>query len=328
MSLSIVLLVCCVQAAGAAYAVFIADLTELDSSGVTGEVTIFVTAAGLLGVGSASGLEASLTAVSNCTASNGCGVHVHSGTDCTDSTTQGGHYYVAGTSDPWETIGYPSSSSAGAATFSFSVTTGARDLANKAFVVHNNAGGRVACGLLFEVTGAKSATLAALSDSGVTGEVTIYTTAAKIIGAGQASGLEASLNDASNGGTNCTASNGCGVHVHSGTACTNATTQGGHYYAAGTVDPWAAIGYGMTSSAGAATFTFSITTSERVVFDKPFIVHNNVGGRVACGLLGSSTASTTGSGAALVGTSARVSLSRFCVVAMLFAGMFSMAAEL
>ena len=28
------------------------------------------------------------------------------------------------------------------------------------------------------------------------------------------------------GGTNCTAANGCGVHVHSGTGCENKTTQG------------------------------------------------------------------------------------------------------
>jgi len=351
MSLSIFLLACCVQAAGAVYDVFSASLTELGSSGVTGEVTVFVTSTGLLGVGSASGLEANLTSVSNCTASNGCGVHVHSGTSCTNSTTQGGHYYTASTSDPWATVGYPGTSSAGAATFSFSVTTADRDIANKAFVVHNNAGARVACGILGEATGgAKSATLAPLDGSGVTGDVTIYTTTVKIIGAGQASGLEASLSDASNGGTNCTATNGCGAHVHSGTACTNATTQGGHYYAAGTADPWAPISYSMTSSAGGATFTFSVTASERVIANKTFVVHNNAGGRVACGLLGTTTGSTTGStsgpmsgstssstasttssttGSSNVGsTSAAVSSSMFSIVAMLFAGMLSMAAEL
>merc|ERR1712106_999513 len=218
------------------YSAYVATLTALDSSGVIGEVTIFVTPTGLLGVGSAAGLEASLANAANsgtsCTATNGCGIHVHAGgtiAACTDTTTQGGHYYTEAV-DPWSAIRYATTTAAGAATFSFSVPTAARSIANKPFIVHNNAGGRVACGLLVEVTGLKTSSLAQLETSGVTGGITLYTTGTKVIGAGHADGLEASLADSSAGGTSCTATNGCGVHVHSGTACTDTATQGGHYY--------------------------------------------------------------------------------------------------
>lgn len=218
-------------------------------------------------------------------------MHVHSGTACTDAllptAVQGGHYYT-GAADPWATVGYLSTTEAGAASFQFSVTDPAKSIAGKAFIVHNNAGGRVACGILSEVTtsgAVKSSSLAALATTGgVTAQVTVYTTATHIIGAGQASGLEASLKDASAGGSSCTATNGCGVHVHSGTACTDAASQGGHYYK-GSSDPWANVRYSSTSTAGAADFIFSVADSATDVTSKPFVVHNNAGGRVSCGLL-------------------------------------------
>lgn len=272
------------------YSVFTASLSQLSSSGVTAEITIFVTPSGLMGVGSAAGLEASLADSSNdgsdCTATNGCGVHVHTGTACTDSTTQGGHYFTE-SSDPWTTIGYATTTSAGAATFSFSVLTEAKSIAGKVFVVHNNAGGRVACGVLAEQTNVETANLAALDSSGVTGTVTIYTTSTGVFGAGHANGLELSLADSSADGSSCTATNGCGVHVHSGSACTDTTSQGGHYYT-GSSDPWSAVRYSSTTAAGHADFVFMMTVANGAatdVTDKPFIVHNNAGSRVACGLL-------------------------------------------
>ena len=177
----------CVQGGSAAYSVYTASLSQLSSSGVTGEVTIFVRGNDMLGVGSAMALDANLIANSsggrNCTAKNGCGAHVHSGTACDDAATQGGHYFTPGGSDPWATIGYDKTSSTGAATFSFAVRGSLTSILNKPFVVHNNAGGRVACGLLSKVaaTSVKSAYLAPLSGSSVTGEVAVYTTSGKVL---------------------------------------------------------------------------------------------------------------------------------------------------
>jgi len=297
MSLSIILLACYMQAALAKYDVFVATLTSLNSTvtgeetEVTGEVSIFVTPEGLLGVGSALGLEGNLAGarrlagLPDCTATNGCGVHVHDGDDCTDSSTQGGHYKESPTaSDPWSNIRYESTSSTGGADFSFSVTTLAKDIAGKAFIVHNNAGDRVACGLLMAQTkGVKSVSVAPLSDNTATGEVTLYTTdtqPTKIIGAGRATGLEANLAGSPPSGV----ANARGVHVHDGLSCAEGD-QGGHYTASNATDPWASISYQSTSAQGGATFTFSVTTTALAIGDKPFILHNNAGGRVACGII-------------------------------------------
>merc|ERR1712232_329693 len=102
---------------------------------------------GLIGFGSASGLEHNLNQ-DDCASEKSCGVHVHSGTACTDISTQGGHYFLSGDADPWVDAGYRKTSSTGAGTFSFSVATWAKDVKNKPFIVHNKAGARVACGML------------------------------------------------------------------------------------------------------------------------------------------------------------------------------------
>jgi hypothetical protein len=191
-----------------AYHTYTASLVPLSNSGVSGEIAIFVTSSGLVGVGSATGLEANLVASPsgvNCTAKNGCGVHVHSGASCTSSSSQGGHYYDVQAVDPWATVRYSSTNATGSASFTFSVLTNFKAIDGKPFIVHNNAGGRVACGILTQRVGTTSASLMPLSSSGVKGGVTLYATSSMIVGAGWASGLEANLSDSASGGANCTA---------------------------------------------------------------------------------------------------------------------------
>merc|ERR1712178_428463 len=88
-------------------------------------------------------------------------------------------------------------------------------------------------------------------------------------------------------GSNCTAANGCGAHVHSGSSCTNVSTQGGHYFDANATDPWSSVGYTFTTHRGRTLFKFAVETAAQAVAQKPFIIHNDAGARVACGLLGS-----------------------------------------
>lgn len=269
---------CCCDAARQ---VFAAELRALGSTGVSGEVMIFVSSTGLQGVGSATGLETNVDAnASDCNATNGCGVHVHNGMSCDNTTSQGGHFFTK-EPDPWSSIGYSSSSAAGSAAFKFDVTTSDTSISGKPFIIHNKAGGRVACGIVYEVTtGVTEASLTNLSSAGVSGSVTLVVNGSMITGAGSASGLEASLSET----TNCTAKNGCGVHVHSGSGCEDNTTQGGHYYSG--TDPWATIRYPITNASGAASFVFAVTSpSATTVQGKAFIVHDNAGDRVACGIL-------------------------------------------
>lgn len=69
---------------------------------------------------------------------NSCGIHIHTGTDCTSNA--GGHWYYT-SSDPWTSVTYRSGSG------SFSVTTGLteKEITGHAFIVHGFDGGRIGC---------------------------------------------------------------------------------------------------------------------------------------------------------------------------------------
>ena len=177
---------------------------------------------------------------------------------------------TVGGSDPWTNIRYSSTSASGWAEFTFSVNSDNTDVLGKVFIVHNNAGGRVSCGPLGALTTTTSTTkvpyanggytvftasLTELGSSGVSGEVTVFLTPTGLHGIGNAAGLEGNLQAAPGG--DCTATNGCGVHVHSGTECTNSGTQGGHYFATAP-DPWATVRYSSTDATGAVSFTFLV----------------------------------------------------------------------
>ena len=94
--------------------VFTADMTPIGNSGVNGQVTIFIQKGKkIFGVGTASNLEANINdQTGNCTAGNGCGVHVHKGTGCGSKEEQGGHFFT-GDTDPWSTVRYRKSDANG-----------------------------------------------------------------------------------------------------------------------------------------------------------------------------------------------------------------------
>jgi len=282
-------------AADATYAVYkttIAPIPGVDTS-VSGSVVVIADTADGTSVGYGgyvNGLQAGLEATT-CTAKNGCGVHIHSGTGCDDSTAQGGHYFADPvTEDPWVEARY-SSDAEGNTEFGASLKIGTVDLEGRAFLVHAEDGSRVGCGILTKVaeTDYLSAELDSLGDSEAVGAVTALPVAESdlICYMGFAMKLEPDLvsvySDAQ--GLDCTAGNGCGVHVHAGTSCESKETQMGHYYS-GDVDPWAIIGYDSTSADGFTTYFDCVSTGETEYDGKAFIVHASDGSRVACGLLG------------------------------------------
>ncbi|CAJ1965219.1 unnamed protein product [Cylindrotheca closterium] len=178
------------------------------------------------------GLEPGLLA-SDCPATNGCGVHIHSGMGCEDSAAQGGHYFADPImTDPWITAQY-SSDAEGSTTFGASLEMGTVDLEGRAFVVHAEDGSRVGCGILSKVESHLGAGLASLGDSSAMGSVTALPVADTdlICYMGYAMNLEPDLSAfyAPHQGPNCTATNGCGTHVHAGTSCDSTETQMGHY---------------------------------------------------------------------------------------------------
>jgi hypothetical protein len=132
------------------------DTSNLTSSGVTSQVTVYTVNNGIACYfGSATKLEANLLsylnpsmAGPNCNFTNGCGVHIHNGTSCFNRTTQGGHYYNT-VEDPWLLTMYDSTDASGSAYYTGCVETGVLgNFNNRAFVVHSNNGTRVSCGIL------------------------------------------------------------------------------------------------------------------------------------------------------------------------------------
>ncbi len=128
-----------------------------------------------------------------------------------------------------------------------------------------------------------------MGDSLVTSEITTISgvkEAGEVCFFGEAYGLERELVSvrADPIGTDCTAGNGCGLHVHSGISCTNSTTQGGHYYRTA-VDPWSTTGYLTTDADGFALFFDCVSTGEPDIEGHAFVVHADDGSRVSCGLL-------------------------------------------
>ena len=107
-----------------------------NTQAASGFVTIF-TEANKFTVGYAgivSNLEANLLD-STCNATNGCGVHIHSGRSCNSTMTQGGHYYsnISVPVDPWIDERY-SSDSKGKANFQSILNIGSIDIEGRVFV--------------------------------------------------------------------------------------------------------------------------------------------------------------------------------------------------
>jgi len=256
----------------------------LNNSGVNGDVAIFVRKNGLLGVGYAYGLEPNLMNANylergeNCTAANGCGVHVHAGDSC-EPDRQGGHFF-AGAVDPWLVIGYPSSSDIGNATFDFIIEDPATDIAGRPFIVHRNDGGRVSCGILRQLNhGVWYTALSPWTDGVATGTVTMLTVPNIAVGAGAVFGLGSSITR-----RECNGSNACGVEVNEGFSCDGDDL--GEALFEGTMNPWENVGYDMADAQGRASFVFNISDpSATNVIGRAFIARFIDGSPVTCGLL-------------------------------------------
>ena len=117
---------------------------------IEGTVSYTYKEEGVMVVGAVSGVEASKSAIAG--VGNSMGVHIHSGFTCSNASLVGGHYFGAGQSDPWKTVVYNSTSSG---TGFFKIMMSAADMgttsmstAGRAFVIHNDGGGRIGCVLL------------------------------------------------------------------------------------------------------------------------------------------------------------------------------------
>ena len=119
---------------------------------IAGTVSYAHNKEGVLVVGAVSGVEASKSAKAG--VANSMGVHIHSGSTCKNASLVGGHYFAEGQTDPWKTVAY-SSTSAGTGFFKVTMAAAAMgttsaSTAGRAFIIHNEGGGRIGCVLLGE----------------------------------------------------------------------------------------------------------------------------------------------------------------------------------
>jgi len=273
---------CLVATSHAATKVYMAKITAIPGtdSKVLGSVVVFTpegdTGAADYAVSYGGFLE---NTPANC---KECGVHIHTGMSCKDAAAQGNHLFVDPVLiDPWNNDMVYNSDKNGNAVFSGMAIMGTGKVDGHAFVVHNADGGRIACGLLEEVSTSDflSSNLKEIGSSGAAGFVTAYQIdeSQQICFHGTGTGL-------------VVADNFGGAHIHSGVSCASTTTQEGHYYDKTLkVDPWLTVGYKKTDSEGNAEFVACVEPGVVDYPGKAFVVHNGdaTGTRAACGVLGS-----------------------------------------
>jgi hypothetical protein len=172
------------------------------------------------------------------------------------------------------------------------------------FIVHGEDGSRISCGQIQQQQVSSSVLKAEtlpipgtdLVGTAAMGEVNVMSNLSGSVTdglcyMGYATGLQPNvvsfLSDARS--SQCNAPNGCGAHIHSGTACDGTEIQGGHYYDMRTLpeDPWELESYYTTNSAGMAAMIGCVITGNGSNYyeSRPFIVHGTDGGRLLCGLL-------------------------------------------
>jgi len=234
-----------------------------------------------------SGVEADLCKTAPAGVGNACGIHIHEGMTCDDATQVGGHYFSVD-SDPWGAITY-SADKRGRAFGTQEVEVGEKlDISSRAMVVHDSTGARVACGLLpahfFEASKPVkfSAYPGYAGDLKVTGDVGAYYSSRKeeVYMYYHLSGTEADLCETAPAGVG----NACGIHIHEGMTCDDATKVGGHYFSVDS-DPWGAITYSADKRGRSWGSQKVSVGSELDISGRAMVVHDSTGARVACALL-------------------------------------------
>ena len=242
-------------------------------------------------------------------APDSCGLHVHRGTSCIDPAGRelynlgwcpiSGPCYGGGY--PWE-VGYTADAD-GSATGYLTVRSGfdSADMEGRPFIVHDFDGHRVGCALLS--TASEAAALSATAFVRYASYTGPLTPRGSVHGRRVGGATDVAwqynlvgLDPACTSGADPSVPNSCGVHVHEGRTC--AGDAGGHFFTgAVTMDPWASVAYTVASAAlGNASAEVSVDTggTMRELNGRSVVVHDHAGARIACAILGDSSATAGG----------------------------------
>lgn len=218
---------------------------------------------------------------------NACGIHIHQGTNCDDVNSIGGHYFK-GSSDAWANVVYETEFEDKAIGYVSHVEFGytVEETVGYLLVLHDSTGARVTCTSIQDQA-------ITVPDVGVypgkTSTVDITGSVKLVFGVDSAriiynlAGVEEACK------TPGTASNACGIHIHEGTDCKDATQPGGHYYNTHKYksDPWASIVY-VPSDTGKAVGSVNVGYGESwtTSIGRVLVVHDSTGARVTCEKIG------------------------------------------
>lgn len=213
---------------------------------------------------------------------------------CDDADSVGGHYYDGGSisDDPWAPVTYTASADGTSKGKTKANIGEGQDINGRAIVVHDKMGARVACALIegkMEVLAAQWGQLKVGPYPGYSGPLKVEGTVdAYLAKSGNAyvtytlKGLEDACKTTPAG-----VANACGIHIHEGKTCDDASAVGGHYYDTESIssDPWAPIGYvtkfgGFASGSGKAAIGQGQDIAGRAI-----VVHDSTGARVGCAVL-------------------------------------------
>lgn len=172
---------------------------------------------------------------------NSCGIHFHKGTSCDEASSVEGHFYST-PEDPWSFGAFYNSSADGTAKGTTKVQDGEDLMATlgKVFVLHDYAGIKFSCTVLFpnsqlHFNQALGPYPGYAGEFMPKGEVWAAFVDTKVKFAYNLKGLDPACTE-----PDMAVSNSCGMHIHEGTSCDDASLPGGHFYNPTTVmaDPW------------------------------------------------------------------------------------------
>lgn len=233
--------------------------------------------------------------VSRSAANNSCGLHIHMGMTC-DLEQVGAHFFDPSMADPWlpdYIVANAEGEAAGVLDIEYGY--GYAQSKGRALVLHNQDGVKVACALIPAVNTLNPVVVESWTTfSGYSG---VYAGVSASVNAGFKAESVTLAYSLANVPCECStpgpAKNSCGLHIHEGVTCSDATAVGGHYFDASkfSVDPWAVAVYSAnpclsssetsgTTAQGSLTVQFGFgyeATKNRVM-----VVHDYNGVKIAC----------------------------------------------
>lgn len=229
----------------------------------------------------------------NASVANSCGIHIHAGTTCDVAGEVGGHWYnEAIMSDPW-TYGAYYTGDSGSLVVDYGYEYPSAD--GRAFVIHDRDGTRLTCDI---ITASNEVTLKEFmpypqSDGGnftVTGEVIVTHQMTFVVFEYTLEGLDQNCA----GGPTPAVANSCGIHIHEGTTCDNATLVGGHFYDSNLTggDPWTFDAF-YNVAEGPQFLRVEYGMSWDDTLGRAFVLHDVDGARITCTRLEAMVTSTS-----------------------------------